>query len=116
MEGLKNFLLVLGEQGKYVRDAFQVSFILTIHCDDAKCDPTGRLFGGTLRTSECNCLFILPNASFYRYDRETNTTKFYSRFYYIYSCSYVVQEFDHNFNTGRICKQHNNNAENNCHF
>lgn len=110
-------------KAQYVRDAFQVDDIPTNRFNDAKCDPSGRFFGGTQRFAECEGQFHLPNASLYSYDCEHGLRKLRSnvlisngltwntktnKFYYIDSCSHELIEYDYNSATGDICKSHDN--------
>lgn len=89
--------------------------------NDAKADPAGRWFGGTMRQEECAAA-VLDNVdgSFYRYasgDKVATQLKSgvgvsnglawnlkTKRFYYIDSCALNVKEFDYDVKTGEICK------------
>lgn len=108
-------------KGEYLRDAFAVEedkFYDTNRFNDAKCDPTGRFFGGTQRYSACDGPFDLANASLYRFDRENGVKQLKenvfisngltwvtktNKFYYIDSCSRDIKEFDYNSQTGDLC-------------
>lgn len=107
------------KKGEYLRDGFQISNIDSNRFNDAKCDPSGRFFGGTQRFAECDGPFNLPNASLFSYDRENGVKELKSnvfisngltwntkteKFYYIDSCSHDLLEFDYNINTGDLCK------------
>lgn len=107
-------------KGQLVRTAFKIeegTYLETNRFNDAKCDASGRFFGGTQRLSECNGPFNVANASFYNYDREHGVRQLKkdvlisngltwnkNKFYYIDSCSYDIKQFDYNIDTGELCK------------
>lgn len=87
--------------------------------NDAKADPTGRFYGGTMRLEECGDIFDAAEGSFYRYAKDEelavlrtnigvsngltwNTEK--KKFYYIDTCTSDVKEFDYDATTGNICR------------
>lgn len=87
--------------------------------NDAKSDPTGRLFGGTMRLEECGSLFEAFNGSLYKYKageqletlrtnvRVSNGLAFNektNKFYFVDSCDLDVKEFSWDPKTGKICK------------
>ncbi|XP_063704399.1 regucalcin-like isoform X2 [Culicoides brevitarsis] len=88
--------------------------------NDAKVDPRGRLFAGTMRLEECGDIFAARWGTFYRY---TKTDGFKglkthigvsngltwnektNKFYYIDSCDLDVKEFDYEPRTGEISNE-----------
>lgn len=96
------------------KDKFSTRF------NDAKADPRGRLFAGTMRLAECGDIFAARWGTFYRY---TNATGFVpikthigvsnglcwneqkNKFYYIDSCALDVKEFDYDPDTGNISNE-----------
>lgn len=87
--------------------------------NDAKPDPFGRFFGGTMRLEECGSIFDAANGSLYKYSEANgfenirqnvgvsnglawNLEK--KKFYYIDSCDIDVKEFDYDPTTGNICE------------
>lgn len=107
-------------KGQLVRTLFEIEVnITTNRFNDAKSDPVGRFFGGTQRMTECDRSNNLPNASFYRYDRETGVKLIRNnvaisngltwviqtnKFYYIDSCRHDILGYDYNIDTGELCK------------
>lgn len=92
--------------------------------NDAKADPTGRFYGGTMRLEECGDLFEAPVGALYRYSSAGNIDKLIEnvrvsnglawneklkKFYYIDTCELNVREFDWDPETGDISRN------NDCH-
>lgn len=88
--------------------------------NDAKSDPKGRFYGGTMRLEECGDIFEVANGSFYKYAKDENVAKLRgdigisnglawntttNKFYYIDSCQLDVKEFDYDPKTGNLCKR-----------
>lgn len=87
--------------------------------NDAKCDPSGRFYGGTMRIEVGNDIFEKRLGTLYRY---TKNEKFVplkaeigvsngltwnektNKFYYIDSCDLDVKEFDFDPKSGNICE------------
>jgi gluconolactonase len=89
--------------------------------NDAKVDPFGRFYGGTMRLEACGDIFDAALGTFYRYSNSSGFTPLKSKigvsnglawnattnkFYYIDSCTLDVKEFDYDPKTGGICKTH----------
>lgn len=88
--------------------------------DDAKADPCGRFFGGTLRgTARCDNDPKVANASLYSYTKKQGLIQWRSdvyisngltwnkkkkKFYYNDSCKLNIKEYDWDPKTGAICK------------
>lgn len=87
--------------------------------NDAKADPTGRFYGGTMRLEECGDIFEAAEGSFYKYAKDEELTLLRSdigvsngltwdakrgKFYYIDTCALDVKAFDYDIKTGNICK------------
>lgn len=89
--------------------------------NDAKADPTGRFFGGTMRLEECGDIFEAAEGNLYAHkcakDKELSLLKTNigvsngltwnaarGKFYYIDSCALDVKEFDYDTETGNICE------------
>lgn len=87
--------------------------------NDAKADPCGRFFGGTLRMSLCKDDPKIANASFVSYTKKRGLIRWRSdvyisngltwnkkkrKFYYIDSCEQNIKEYDWNPKNGAICK------------
>uniref|UniRef100_A0A1L8DLY9 Regucalcin n=1 Tax=Nyssomyia neivai TaxID=330878 RepID=A0A1L8DLY9_9DIPT len=85
--------------------------------NDAKCDPKGRLFAGTMRLEECGDLFEAKFGSLYKIAKDGEHDNLISnvsvsnglawnektnKFYYIDSCALDVKEFSYNPVTGDI--------------
>lgn len=127
--GTKHAVQIICWDGKspkgYVLDTlFQVETKIVYEnnrWNDAKCDPTGRFFGGTIRIEECNPPFNVVNASLYRYGKDDGLTKLKknvfisnglawntktSKFYYIDSCTHDIKQYDNDIDTGDIRKSH----------
>jgi len=88
--------------------------------NDAKADPSGRFYGGTMRLEECGDLFASANGSFYKYAPEEGVVKLRenvsvsngltwnaktNKFYYIDTCQIDVKEFDYDPKTGHISNE-----------
>lgn len=121
--GTKNAAKVIRWNGKsskakLIRTIFEVDGnVTTTRFNDAKSDPAGRFFGGTMRIDECNKTDE-SNAGFYRYDTQNDVQQLKNnifisngltwvgqtqKFYYIDSCAYDVIESDNNIDTGEFC-------------
>lgn len=87
--------------------------------NDAKADPTGRFYGGTMRLEALGSLFEIASGTFYRYTPEEGATKLlqnifisngmtwdqkHNKFYYIDSGIMDVKEFDYEPTSGNICE------------
>lgn len=87
--------------------------------NDAKADPKGRFYGGTMRLEECGDLFDSTSGNLYRYVKNEQPVHLKgnvsvsnglawnektNKFYYIDSCQLDVKEFDYDPNTGDLCK------------
>lgn len=87
--------------------------------NDAKSDPTGRFYGGTMRLEECGNIFEKRLGSLYKHSKENGFEKIRenigvsnglawneknNKMYYIDSCDMDVKEFDYDSKTGDICK------------
>lgn len=85
--------------------------------NDAKADPVGRFYGGTMRLEKFGDLFECADGSLYKYTKGEgvdllqskihvsnglawNETK--KKFYYIDSCKLDVKEYDHDHKSGDI--------------
>lgn len=92
---------------------------LTNRFNDAKADPIGRFYGGTMRLEECGNVFESAEGSFYRVASDQPVAKLRTdigvsnglawnekakKFYFIDTCTFDVKEFDYNIKTGEICK------------
>lgn len=97
------------QHSKYVHNRF----------NDAKADPVGRFFGGTMRLEEKGDLFINPCGTFYKYTKGEGVKDLLhnihcsnglawnekaGKFYYIDSCKLNVLEFDYDQKNGEICE------------
>lgn len=104
---------------RIVGEVEQEELYRTNRFNDAKPDPFGRFYGGTMRLEECGDIFDAALGSLYRYSKEKgfenirtkvgvsnglawNVEK--NKFYYIDSCQMDVKEFDYDPKTGNICK------------
>lgn len=87
--------------------------------NDAKADPHGRFFGGTMRLEECGDIFDAAEGSFYRFAQDQAVAKLKTnigvsnglawnektnKFYFIDTCASDVKEFDYDPATGNISK------------
>lgn len=87
--------------------------------NDAKADPTGRFYGGTMRLEALGSLFEIASGTFYRYTREEGSTALLhnifisngmtwdeknNKFYYIDSGIMDVKAYDYEPTSGNICK------------
>jgi len=87
--------------------------------NDAKCDPFGRFYGGTMRIEVGNDIFEKRLGTFYRYTKREQFVPLRAsigvsngltwnqktnKFYYIDSVDLDVKEFDYDPATGNICK------------
>lgn len=109
-------------KGKLLRIALEVE-----HADefkenrfnDAKADPTGRLYAGTMRKEDCGDLFKLSHGALYTFAANESVTTLRdpvrisnglawnekkNKFYFIDSCDLNVKEFNYDPATGSICK------------
>lgn len=98
--------------------AFEVEpNISTNRMNDAKADPHGRFYGGTLRSKLCT-FSSDPNGSFYRYINGRGLTQVFgdvklsagiawnekkNKMYYSDFCRYQIVEFDWEPTTGDLC-------------
>lgn len=95
--------------------------VATNNFNDAKADPYGRFFGGTLRKLECDNLTIQTYGNLYRFSADQpvemlnspHTVRvsngmafnvFTNKYYYIDSCDYNIKRFDYDPRTGDICR------------
>lgn len=87
--------------------------------NDAKADPTGRFYGGTMRLEECGDIFEAAEGNFYKYAKGEELSLLRTdvgvsngltwnakngKFYYIDTCTSDVKEFDYDAKTGNLCK------------
>lgn len=87
--------------------------------NDAKADPTGRLYAGTMRKEECGDLFGAFNGSLYKYAADESLVKLRGgvrvsnglawneqkrKFYFVDSCDMDVKQFDWDPKTGDLSK------------
>lgn len=94
-------------------------FYSTNSLNDAKADPTGRLYAGTERALFCKDDPTVANASLYSFSKRTGlvqyVTNVYSSnglvwnknkrlFYYVDSCKFYIREYEWDPKTGAICK------------
>lgn len=92
--------------------------------NDAKADPYGRFFGGTMRLEACENIVDEAEGNFYSYEKDqavvtlkTNISisnglawnEKTNKFYYIDTCASDVKEFDYDLATGSISKLDNEN-------
>lgn len=109
-------------KAQLLRIALEVEFeprYVTNRWNDAKADPAGRLFGGTMRLEECGDIFEKSEGSFYRYAKDEPLAKLKTdigvsngltwnsvtkKFYFIDTCTSDVKEFDYDVATGNICE------------
>lgn len=107
-------------KGKLIRTVFDVDVgFNSTRFNDAKCDPAGRFFGGTMRLSECDPPFTSPNGSLYQYDpingerqiqkniligNGLTWTSKAKHFFYVDSCTHNILKFDYNIFTGALGK------------
>jgi len=88
--------------------------------NDAKADPTGRFYGGTMRLEECGDVFEAAEGSFYKYAKDEELAMLRTnigvsngltwnvkkgKFYYIDTCALDVKEFDYDVKTGNISNE-----------
>jgi len=110
-------------KAKLVRIALEVENgpeFKTNRFNDAKADPTGRFYGGTMRLEECGDLFESPYGSFYKYAKNEQVVKLRekvyvsnglawntttNKFYYIDTCQLDVKEFDYDPKTGDLTNE-----------
>lgn len=100
--------LEIEKEAKYVGNRF----------NDAKADPTGRFYGGTMRREECGNIFDATDGALYKYSKDEPVKTLMDKvsvsnglawnedkrkFYYIDSCALNVREYDWNPKTGDIC-------------
>lgn len=109
-------------KAKLVRIALEVEKserYKTNRFNDAKADPTGRFYGGTMRLEECGDIFDAAEGSLYKFARDEELSTIRTnigvsngltwdaekgKFYYIDTCTSDVKEFDYDSKTGNICK------------
>lgn len=109
-------------KGKLLRVVFEVEDAAEFNenrFNDAKTDPTGRLYAGTMRREECGDLFKLSHGAFYKFAANESLVTLRdpvrisngltwnektNKFYFIDSCDLDVKEFDYDPATGNICK------------
>lgn len=87
--------------------------------NDAKADPAGRLFGGTMRLEACGDIFEAADGSFYSYAKDEPLAKLKTnvgvsngltfnvktgKFYFVDTCTSDIKEFDYDIKTGKICE------------
>lgn len=87
--------------------------------NDAKADPFGRFYGGTMRYENLGNFFEIAAGTFYRYVPDEGPTELLhniyisnglawdkkrNKFYYIDSCKMDVKEYDYEPASGDICK------------
>lgn len=87
--------------------------------NDAKCDPVGRFYGGTMRFERLGDLFDIAGGTFYRYIKGEGVKGLLhkvhcsnglawnekeNKFYFIDSIKLDVKEFDYDPKSGNICK------------
>lgn len=86
--------------------------------NDAKADPYGRLYAGTMNVDSCDDAYkYTPFSSLYEYQKkkcvERSISNVYisngltwigSKFYYVDSCAYDVKEYEYDSETGDICE------------
>lgn len=97
--------------------AFEVDEEKTNRFNDAKADPVGRFYGGTMRLEELGDLFESAKGTFYKYTKGEGVKDLLhnihvsnglawnektAKFYYIDSCKLNVMEFDYNQKDGDI--------------
>lgn len=87
--------------------------------NDAKADPAGRFYGGTMRVESAGDLFDVAAGTFYKYVKGEeahellhniyvsngmawNQTE--NKFYYIDSCKFDIKEYDYDPSNGNICE------------
>lgn len=88
--------------------------------NDAKADPLGRLFAGTMRLEECGDIFDARWGSLYRYTKAAGFATLKTdigvsnglcwneerkKFYYIDSCAMDVKEYDYDSVSGNITNE-----------
>lgn len=86
--------------------------------NDAKADPSGRLYAGTMHVENID-LFKQSHGAFYKFAAGESLAKLREpvrisnglawnektkKFYYIDSCDLDVKEFDYDLKTGNLCK------------
>lgn len=99
--------------------AFEVDEVETNRFNDAKADPVGRFYGGTMRYEKFGDLFENAAGTFYRYIKGEGVKDLLhkihvsnglawnekeNKFYYIDSCKLDVKEYDYDSKNGNICK------------
>lgn len=87
--------------------------------NDAKADPVGRFYGGTMRSERCGDIFEVASGSLYKYNKGDGVYDLLNniyvsnglawnedqkKFYYIDSCKFDVKEYDWDQATGDICE------------
>lgn len=105
-----------------IRDALHVEKDSKVHTrfNDAKSDPTGRFYGGTMRHEDAGDILESAEGSLYTCAKGEdvrrlacgigisngltwNTAK--RKMYYIDSCQLNVREYDWDPDTGNVCKK-----------
>lgn len=105
-------------KGKFIRDIAEVEKDkVNTRFNDAKADPKGRLFAGTMRLEDVGDIFAARWGSFYRFNKDgsyevvktnigvSNGLCWYeklNKFYYIDSIDMDVKEYDYEPATGSI--------------
>lgn len=87
--------------------------------NDAKADPVGRFYGGTMHYEDLGDLFDVAAGTFYRYIKGEGVKDLLhnihvsnglawnekeKKFYFIDSCKWDVKEYDYDQKSGDICK------------
>lgn len=108
-------------KGQLVRVALEVEDTAEFkhnRFNDAKTDPSGRLYAGTMRIEDCD-LFTHSHGAFYKFAANEPLVKLRdpvrisngltwnektNKFYFVDSCDLDVKEFDYDPATGNICK------------
>lgn len=127
--GLKRGVKVISWDGKSntskvirtVFDTGRCNTCPTNQMNDAKADPKGRFYGGTIQLNLCN-FAVSANSTFYRYTKQkgleqilyqvrvSNGIAFNERkkkCYYVDSCAFDIKIFNWNRKTGALRKYYN---------
>lgn len=122
--GLSNRAVIIRWNGKSskvtkVRTVFEVATGTEQIFNDAKADPCGRLFTGTIRDLTCDIELGVANASLYRYSKDDGVADLFDNvfisnsftwdtknniFYFIGACQLNIKAYNYNPQTGEICK------------
>jgi gluconolactonase len=108
-------------KGKLVRNIGEVETDMPDNrWNDAKVDPVGRFYGGTMRLEACGDIFEKSLGTFYRYSRKSGFVslitnigisngltwnKMMNKFYFIDSTALDIKEYDYDMKTGDICER-----------